>query len=193
MATPSPSPPISLSPPSAGERLARCMAQPAHSPPLLPSSRYEVGESSTARPSRGRGIDYEFVSMVDSEERQQELEILRVRIRDTRNNRSRISQLVDMDSQRVDLLMGDRMTLQETVWMVEEEAYASREAWAYSIGLSSSDTATAVEFSHSDITSDESWHLRPEEDTGPARRSYTRHTGATSRGAHTGGADGPKI
>ncbi|GJU03643.1 hypothetical protein Tco_1113981 [Tanacetum coccineum] len=41
-----------------------------------------------------------------------------------------------MDSQRVDLLMGDRMTLQETVWMVKEEAYASREAWAYSIGLS---------------------------------------------------------
>ncbi|GJY13480.1 putative reverse transcriptase domain-containing protein [Tanacetum coccineum] len=28
------------------------------------------------------------------------------------------------------------MTLQETVWMVEEEAYASREAWAHSIGLS---------------------------------------------------------
>ncbi|GJX56778.1 hypothetical protein Tco_0286675 [Tanacetum coccineum] len=41
-----------------------------------------------------------------------------------------------MDSQRVDLLMGDRMTLQETVWIVEEEAYASREAWAHSIGLS---------------------------------------------------------
>ncbi|GJU10932.1 hypothetical protein Tco_1133328 [Tanacetum coccineum] len=41
-----------------------------------------------------------------------------------------------MDSQRVDLLMGDRMTLQEIVWMVEEEAYASREAWAHSIGLS---------------------------------------------------------
>ncbi|GJY85058.1 hypothetical protein Tco_0499084, partial [Tanacetum coccineum] len=28
------------------------------------------------------------------------------------------------------------MTLQEIVWMVEEEAYASREAWAHSIGLS---------------------------------------------------------
>ncbi|GKE34442.1 hypothetical protein Tco_1453764 [Tanacetum coccineum] len=39
MTTPSPSPPISLSPPSTGERLARCMAPPAHSPPLLPSSR----------------------------------------------------------------------------------------------------------------------------------------------------------
>nr|GEY88815.1 hypothetical protein [Tanacetum cinerariifolium] len=43
---------------------------------------------------------------------------------------SRISQRVAMDSQQVDLLMGDRMTLQETVWIVEEEAYAVREAWA---------------------------------------------------------------
>ncbi|GJR06211.1 hypothetical protein Tco_0529195 [Tanacetum coccineum] len=136
MTTPSPSPPISLSPPSAGERLARCMAPPIHSLPLLPSSgyptqiqtfritstqafidtvtatlpspplpsllpslyipppvdyrddileseqpprkrlylstlgsRYEVGESSIARPTRGQGIDYGFVSMVDDEER----------------------------------------------------------------------------------------------------------------------------
>ncbi|GJW95001.1 hypothetical protein Tco_0174673 [Tanacetum coccineum] len=44
MTTPSPSPPISLSPPSAGERLLRSMALPAHSSPLpmpsplLPSS-----------------------------------------------------------------------------------------------------------------------------------------------------------
>ncbi|GKF20555.1 hypothetical protein Tco_0069193, partial [Tanacetum coccineum] len=38
MTTPSPSPPISLSPPSAGERLARYMAPLAHSPPLPPSS-----------------------------------------------------------------------------------------------------------------------------------------------------------
>ncbi|GJS57662.1 hypothetical protein Tco_0652446 [Tanacetum coccineum] len=45
MTIPSPSPPISLSPPSAGERLVRCMAPPAYSSPppvpspLLPSSR----------------------------------------------------------------------------------------------------------------------------------------------------------
>ncbi|GJS65760.1 hypothetical protein Tco_0680324 [Tanacetum coccineum] len=135
MTTPSPSPPISLSPPSIVERLARCMAPHVHSPPLLPSSgcptqiqtlkiastqalidavtaalpspplppslyipppvdrrddipeseqpprktlylstlgsRYEVGESSTARPTRGQGIDYGFVSMVDAEERRQ--------------------------------------------------------------------------------------------------------------------------
>ncbi|GJV43421.1 hypothetical protein Tco_1427957 [Tanacetum coccineum] len=44
MPTPPPSPPISLSPPSTGERLARCMAPSAHSSPppvpspLLPSS-----------------------------------------------------------------------------------------------------------------------------------------------------------
>ncbi|GKD22297.1 hypothetical protein Tco_1224000, partial [Tanacetum coccineum] len=117
MTTPSPSPPISLSPPSVGERLSRCMAPPAHSSPLLSSSgfttalpspplpplplylyipppvdhrdeipeseqpprkrlclstlgsRYEIGESSTARPTRGRGIDYGFVSTVDAEER----------------------------------------------------------------------------------------------------------------------------
>ncbi|GJU24459.1 integrase, catalytic region, zinc finger, CCHC-type containing protein [Tanacetum coccineum] len=57
-------------------------------------------------------------------------------LKDAQDSRSRISQRVDMDSQRVDLLMGDRMTLQETVWMVEEEPYASREAWAHSIGMS---------------------------------------------------------
>ncbi|GKA14735.1 hypothetical protein Tco_0694381 [Tanacetum coccineum] len=247
MTTPSPLPPISLSPPSAGERLARCMAPHAHLPPLPPSSgcltqiqthriastralidavtvalpppplpplppspyipphvdrrddipeaeqpprkrlylstlgsRYEIGESSTAGPTRGRGIDYGFVSMVDAEERRQGIrdvgygimdtwvdpteavpeiahmtveevntrviELAELHERDTQDlyalledaqdSRSRISQRVNMDSQRVDLLMGDRMTLQETVWMVEEDAYASREAWAHSIGLS---------------------------------------------------------
>ncbi|GJU75882.1 hypothetical protein Tco_1272952 [Tanacetum coccineum] len=153
MTTPSPSPPISLSPPSVGECLARCMAPPAHSSPLpvpspllssygcptqiqtlkiastqalidavtaaLPSpplppplyiplpvdrrddipefeqpprkrlclstlgSKYEIVESSTARPTRGRGIDYGFVSMVDAEERQQGVRDVGYGIRDT--------------------------------------------------------------------------------------------------------------
>ncbi|GKC54149.1 hypothetical protein Tco_1076894 [Tanacetum coccineum] len=111
MTTPSPSPPISLLPPSAGECLARISSTQALinavtaaslSPPLPPlppslyipppvdrkddipeseqpprkrlylstlGSRYEVGESSTARPTRGRGIDYGIVSMVDAEKR----------------------------------------------------------------------------------------------------------------------------
>ncbi|GJZ77934.1 hypothetical protein Tco_0642606 [Tanacetum coccineum] len=67
MTTPSPSPPISLSPPSVGERLAR----------------YEIGESSTARPTRGRGIDYGFVSTVDAEERRQGIRDVGYGIRDT--------------------------------------------------------------------------------------------------------------
>ncbi|GKE93844.1 hypothetical protein Tco_1574939, partial [Tanacetum coccineum] len=139
MTTPSPSPP------SAGERLARCMAPPAHSPPLPPSpgcltqtqtlriastqalidavtaalpplppslpipspvdrrddipeseqprrkrlhlsticSRYKIGESSTARPVRGPGIDYGFVSTVDAEERRQGIKEVGYGIRDT--------------------------------------------------------------------------------------------------------------
>nr|GFB79294.1 hypothetical protein [Tanacetum cinerariifolium] len=54
---------------------------------------------------------------------------------DAQDGRTRISQWVAMDSQQVDLLMGDRMTLQETVWIMEEEAYAAREAWAHSTQL----------------------------------------------------------
>ncbi|GKE54214.1 hypothetical protein Tco_1489370 [Tanacetum coccineum] len=172
MPTPPPSPLISLSPPSAGERLAKCTAPSAHSSPppipspLLPSSgcptqtqtlriastqalidaitaalpspplpqlppsvyipppvdhrddipecklpprkrsclfslglRYEVGESSTARPTRGREIDYRFISTLDAEARRQGIR-------------------------------------EETILIMEEEAYASREAWAHSIGLS---------------------------------------------------------
>ncbi|GJR15667.1 putative reverse transcriptase domain-containing protein [Tanacetum coccineum] len=249
MTTPSPSPPVSLSPPSAGERLARCIAPPAHlSPPPVPSpllpspgcptqiqtlmiastralidavttalpspplpplppslyiplpvhrrddipefeqpprkrlclstlgSRYEIGESFTARPTRGRGIYYGFVSTVDDEERRHGIRDVGYGIRDTlsdpaeavpeialvtlgevnttvtdlaelhehdtqdlyalledaQDSRSRISQRVDMDSERVDLLMGDRMTLQETVYktrfqMQQAELAALRE------------------------------------------------------------------
>ncbi|GJX09962.1 hypothetical protein Tco_0199821 [Tanacetum coccineum] len=221
MTTPSPSPPILLSPPSAGERLARCMALPAHSSPLLPSSgcptqiqtlritstqalidavtaalplppslyipppvdrRDDIPESE--QPPRKRlylsTICSKYEKIRDAEERRQGIRDVGYGIRDTwvdpaeavpeiapmtvgevntrvvglaelherdtqdlyalledaQDGRSRISQRVDMNSQRVDLLMGDRMTLQETVWMVEEEAYASREAWARSIGLS---------------------------------------------------------
>nr|GEY44653.1 reverse transcriptase domain-containing protein [Tanacetum cinerariifolium] len=51
-------------------------------------------------------------------------------LEDAQLGRTRISQRVSMDSQRVDLLIGDRMTLQEIVLIVEKEAYAAREAWA---------------------------------------------------------------
>ncbi|GKG49433.1 hypothetical protein Tco_0515885, partial [Tanacetum coccineum] len=46
-------------------------------------SRYEIGESSTARPTRGRGIDYEFVSTVDAEERRLGIRDVGYGIKDT--------------------------------------------------------------------------------------------------------------
>ncbi|GKG43006.1 hypothetical protein Tco_0479690, partial [Tanacetum coccineum] len=46
-------------------------------------SRYEIGESSTARPVRGQGIDYGFVSTVDVEERRQGIRDVGYGIRDT--------------------------------------------------------------------------------------------------------------
>ncbi|GKB97155.1 hypothetical protein Tco_0983292 [Tanacetum coccineum] len=46
-------------------------------------SRYEIGESSTARPTRGQGIDYGFVSTVDAEERRQGIRDVGYGIRDT--------------------------------------------------------------------------------------------------------------
>nr|GEU35819.1 putative reverse transcriptase domain-containing protein [Tanacetum cinerariifolium] len=239
MPTLPPSPLTSLSPPFVGERLARCTALPAHSPPavsspLLPSSgcptqiqalslasaqalieavtaalpspqlpplppplyipppvdrrddipktempprkrsclfalssRYEIGESSTARPTEGRGIDYGFVNTLDAEARRRGIGEVRYGIRDTwvdpvevvpeiepmtlgevntmvtelaelhehdtqdlyallkdaQDSRTRISQRVTMDSQRVDLLVEDRIAHQETILIMEEEAY----------------------------------------------------------------------
>ncbi|GKD54271.1 hypothetical protein Tco_1287658 [Tanacetum coccineum] len=222
MTTPSPSPPISLLPPSARERLARCTAPPAPSspppvpslllpssgcptqiqtlsiastqalvnavtaalpspplPPLPPSlylpphidrmddipeseqpprkrsclfvlsSRYEIRESSTTRPTRGRDpaeavpeiapmtvgeVSTKVTELAELHER--DTQDLYALLEDAQDGRTRISQRVAMDSQRVDLLMRDMMTLQETVWIVEEEAYASGEAWAHSIRLS---------------------------------------------------------
>ncbi|GKF55737.1 hypothetical protein Tco_0166077, partial [Tanacetum coccineum] len=46
-------------------------------------SRYEIRESSTARPNRGRGIDYGFVNTVDAEERRQGIRDVGYGIRDT--------------------------------------------------------------------------------------------------------------
>ncbi|GKA31165.1 hypothetical protein Tco_0717470, partial [Tanacetum coccineum] len=166
MSTPPPSPPISLSPPSARERLARCTAPSAPStqalvdavtaalpsPPLPPplyiplpvdhrddipeserpsrkrsclfalGSRYEVEESSTARPTGGRGVDYGFVNTLDVKERRRGIREVNTRVtelaelhehdtqdlyallEDAQDSRTRISQRVTMDSQQAELL-----------------------------------------------------------------------------------------
>ncbi|GKD52994.1 hypothetical protein Tco_1286381, partial [Tanacetum coccineum] len=114
--------------------------------------RYEIGESFTARPNRLWVDPAEAVPEIApmtvgevnnrvtelAELHEHDTQDLYALLEDAQDGRTRISQQVAMDSHRVDLLMGDRMTLQETVWIVEEEAYASREAWAHSIGLSQS-------------------------------------------------------
>ncbi|GJS47238.1 hypothetical protein Tco_0597359 [Tanacetum coccineum] len=203
MTTPSSSLPISLSPPSTGERLARCTAPPAHSsplpmpspllpssgcptqiqtlriastqalidavtaalpspplPPLPPSlyipppvdcrddipeseqpprkrlclstlgSKYEIGESSTARPTRDLAEAVPEIAPMTVEEvntrvtelaelHEHDTQDLYALLKDAQDSRSRIPQRVDMDSQRVNLLMGDKMTLHETAQMVE--------------------------------------------------------------------------
>ncbi|GJX93542.1 hypothetical protein Tco_0348128 [Tanacetum coccineum] len=53
------------------------------SPPLPPLPPYEVGESSNARPTGGRGIDYGFVSTLDAEERRRGNREVGYGIRDT--------------------------------------------------------------------------------------------------------------
>ncbi|GJV25927.1 putative reverse transcriptase domain-containing protein [Tanacetum coccineum] len=50
-------------------------------------------------------------------------------LKDAQEGRTCISQRVSIDLQRVDLIMEDRIAHQETIQIVEEEAYASREAF----------------------------------------------------------------
>ncbi|GJV12769.1 hypothetical protein Tco_1354310 [Tanacetum coccineum] len=60
--------------------------------PSTRGSRYEIGESSTARPTRGRGIDYGFVSTVDAEERRQG-------IRDVGYGSQKLAEIMSNDNQ----------------------------------------------------------------------------------------------
>ncbi|GKE19317.1 hypothetical protein Tco_1426894, partial [Tanacetum coccineum] len=179
MTTPSPSPLISLLPSSVGERLARCMAPPAHSSPppvpspLLPSSGC-LAQIQTLKIASTRAlIDAVTVALPsppllplppslylpppvdhrddipESEQPPHKSEV-GYGIRDTWVDLAEavpeiapmtVGEVSYITASRYGLAAGrltywDRMTLQETVWMVEEEAYASREAWAHSIGLS---------------------------------------------------------
>nr|GEV88141.1 hypothetical protein [Tanacetum cinerariifolium] len=193
MPTPSPSPLASISPPSAGERLARCMAPAAlPSPPLPPplhipppvdrrydipktempprkrlclstlGSKFEVEKSSTARPTEGQGIDFgdtwvdptEAVPKIAPmtvgevntrvtklvELHEHDTQDLYALLEDAQDSRTRISQRVNVDSQRVDILIEDMIAQQETIQIVEDEAYAAREAWAHASGTDGKDS-----------------------------------------------------
>nr|GEW69253.1 hypothetical protein [Tanacetum cinerariifolium] len=109
MPTPSPSPLTSLSPPSAKEHLARCTAPAALPSPPLPPPLY-------------------MPPPVDHRD-----DILET---DMPSQKRLCLSTLGSRYERVDLLMEDRIAHQETIQIVEDEAYAAREAWAHSIGLS---------------------------------------------------------
>nr|GEV29773.1 hypothetical protein [Tanacetum cinerariifolium] len=142
MPTPSPSPLTSLSPPSAEERLARCTTPVALPSPSLPPSLYppppvdrrdDIPESE--QPPRKRLCLSTLGSRdtwIDPEEAVPDMAL-----RPLRGSILELQSLLSSTSMipRTYMLYW-RMLRMETIWIVEEDAYAAREAWAHSIGLS---------------------------------------------------------
>ncbi|GJY18134.1 putative reverse transcriptase domain-containing protein [Tanacetum coccineum] len=116
-----------------------------------PTSRYKVGESSTAapRPTGGHRADYGFIGTMDAEIRRQRAEEVGYGIRDVwvdpteaveevasttlEGVNARVTEL----AARVDGLVEDRQFHYKTARLLDQEALVSREAWAHSVGLSS--------------------------------------------------------
>nr|GEW23459.1 hypothetical protein [Tanacetum cinerariifolium] len=117
-------------------------------------SRYEVRESSTARPTEGQRIDYGFFSTLDAESRRQGIGEVGYGIRDNwvgpaetvleiapMTVGERMLRIAGLAYPNETLWTHSRSTYyriahQETIQIIEDEAYAVREAWAHSIGLS---------------------------------------------------------
>nr|GEV68123.1 hypothetical protein [Tanacetum cinerariifolium] len=145
MPTPSPSPLTSLSPPSAGERLARCTAPAAlPSPPLPPplhmpppiDRRDDILEIKMP-PRKRLCLSTLGSSTLDVETRRRGIGEVGYGIKDTWIDPAEIVfDIAPMTKgERVDLLMEDMIAHQETKQIVEDEAYDAQEAWANSIGL----------------------------------------------------------
>nr|GEU56913.1 hypothetical protein [Tanacetum cinerariifolium] len=143
MPTQSPSPLTSLSPPSTGECLARCTALDASPlpPPLhmLPpvDHRDDILETKMP-PSKRLCLSTLGSSTLDAEARQKGIGEVRYGIRDTWVDPTEtVPEIAPMTaSERVNLLMEDKIAHQETIQIMEDEAYAARKAWGHSIGLS---------------------------------------------------------
>ncbi|GJX61488.1 reverse transcriptase domain-containing protein, partial [Tanacetum coccineum] len=113
--------------------------------PSAPTSRYEVGESSTTapRPTGGHRADYVFIGTMDAEIRRRRAEEVKqaIDIRDclgrptvaVEDTQDRQTQLV----QRVEDWSGRQVILKICTMLWDQEALVSREAWAHSIRLSS--------------------------------------------------------
>ncbi|GJU65754.1 hypothetical protein Tco_1247589 [Tanacetum coccineum] len=130
-----------------------------------PTSRYEVGESSTVapRPTGGHRANYGFIGTMGAEIRRQRVEEVSYGIRDVwpttlKGVNARVTELAAVQEQdthdiyaviedtqdrqtqlfqRVDGLVEDRQFHYETARLLDQEALVSREAWAHFVGLSS--------------------------------------------------------
>nr|GEW61873.1 reverse transcriptase domain-containing protein [Tanacetum cinerariifolium] len=157
MPTLPPSPLTSLSPPSARERLDRFTAPSAHSSPqpitssLLPSSgcptqiqklriastQALIDAATVALPSHPLPPPLYIPPPVDRRDDFPKTEL------PPRKNSCLFALGPSLDAkarrrgiqERVDLLMEDKIAHQETILIMDGEAYASREAWAHLIGL----------------------------------------------------------
>nr|GEZ43010.1 putative reverse transcriptase domain-containing protein [Tanacetum cinerariifolium] len=166
MPTLPPSPLTSLSPPSAGERLARMastqalidavtavLPSPLLPPLLLPlyiqppvDYRDDVPKTESHL-TRGQGIYYGFVSTVDTDARRRGIGEVGYGIRDTWVDLAEaVSEIASMTLREVNTRVTELAEFhehdtQDSYALLEdaqdkEEAYAAREAWAHSIGLS---------------------------------------------------------
>ncbi|GJV42383.1 hypothetical protein Tco_1420823 [Tanacetum coccineum] len=154
--TPPLSPLTSLSPPSAGERLARLTDPLVHPSPSLPQSslnrRDKIPESMRCRPrARGPADCYGDLRDVGYGIRDTWIDpaeavpaVVPTTCEEVNTRVVELAELHEHDIQDLHALLEDAQdgrsrgggTLQETVWTVEEEAYAARVAWNHSIGLS---------------------------------------------------------
>nr|GFA59784.1 putative reverse transcriptase domain-containing protein [Tanacetum cinerariifolium] len=121
----------------------------ADSIPPSPALRYEAGESSAAaaaRPIEGRRADYGFVDSVEAEIRRRRAKDIGYGIRDTWIDPREVAEEGRQTEifQRVEALVDDSQYHYETGRHVDQEARCSREAWAHSIGLSSTARVYAV-------------------------------------------------
>nr|GEY70787.1 hypothetical protein [Tanacetum cinerariifolium] len=111
------------------------------------TSRYEVGESSTAapRPIGGHRVDYGFIGMMDAKTVEEVApmtlegvnarvtELAAVQEQDTQDMYAMIKDTQDRQTQiyqRVDILAEDRHFHYETARLLDQEALVSREAWS---------------------------------------------------------------
>ncbi|GJT85228.1 reverse transcriptase domain-containing protein [Tanacetum coccineum] len=116
-------------------------------------SRYEVGESSTARPTGGRGVDYGFVSTLDAKERRRGSREVGYGIRDTWVDpaeavpeiapmtvgevNTRVTELAELhehDTQDLYALLEDAQDSRTRI--SQRVTMDSQRAWAHAIGLS---------------------------------------------------------